>query len=170
MNKQNVRKIIAKLPYWIRLTKKCPFKNYGIQAPNKPEQYFGFLRAFYGVDQDFDRCILAAVHWVRNEQRERAIFKNLVKIAPPDVISQYGSSEIKTAYQDQENRNRFLQILAEFMRGKDVKPKPDGFSDHPKGYHKNRGIVMPKVDYRSSNNARLPYIQIRPNSYVQNYC
>lgn len=178
LSRKDIKQIVSQIPYWIRFTEHCPFKLYGMRQPaqmfniepsKKPAQYYGFLRGFFDADENFAQCVKDAARWAVREQHERSEFKKLIAQAPIDVLYEYGIERAKTAYQNPASRNEFRRLLARYMKGKEILPTPTGFNDHPRPYHANRQIIRKPSGYIPTRNARLASIQIRPNSYVQNF-
>lgn len=169
LDRRQVREVISKIPYWIRFTGHCPFKLFKMKPPGNPKQYFGFLRGFFNVDEEFAQCIWAAAQWAENEVYERNKFKKLIAQAPADVLYEFGIKRSKTAYQTPETRAEFEACLDKFIRGKDKIPTPTGFGDYQKAPHKVRQVFQVPVNFQSGRDARPAAIQIRPNSHVVNY-
>lgn len=169
LDKSQIREVLSKIPYWIRFKDHCPFKLYGIKPPGTAKQYYGFLRNFFNVDEEFAQCIWAAAQWAENEVYERNKFKKLIAQAPADVLYEFGIKRSKTAYQNPETRAEFEACLDKFMRGKDKRPTPTGFGEFHKAPHKIRQVFQAPINFQSGCEARPAAIQIRPNSHVLNF-
>lgn len=169
LDKSQIREVLSKIPYWIRFKDHCPFKLYGIKPPGTAKQYYGFLRNFFNVDEEFAQCIWAAAQWAEDEVYERNKFKKLIAQAPADVLYEFGIKRSKTAYQNPETRAEFEECLDKFMRGKHKRPTPTGFGEFHKAPHKIRQVFQAPINFQSGREARPAAIQIRPNSHVLNF-
>ena len=170
MATKQVKQLINKIPYWIRFTAKCPFKTYGLKAPEEAKQYFGFLKGFYGVDEEFDKCIHIAASWATKEKRERSLFKKILESAPIEIIYEYGIEKSKTAYQRSSTRNQFLAKLCKWLRENPIRRTPTGFNDGFKPYFYERQIFKHEARNIPVVPVKPAQVQMRVGSYVHNFC